>query len=124
MPLFPRPWPSPLTSEGDAHSTCNWQSPNSRFVEMLPVPFTVNTPSLICHFAGPPSFELFHWAKSVPSKRMIASDGGGPGSIPFGSVFVAELSFWSAAKQVTANKKIVRESKTRMVVFMLVMPTG
>src|SRR5436190_21856701 len=107
MPLFPRPWPSPFTSEGAAHSTCNWQSPNSFFVEMLPVPLTVRMPALFSHFAGPPSFELFHWAKSVPSKRMIASEGGGPGSITFGSLFGAELSVWFAAKEAVANDKTI-----------------
>src|SRR5207244_3039532 len=84
MPLLPRPCPLPLTSAGAAHSTCNWQSPKAFLVEMLPVPLTVATPSFTSHFAGP-ALSLCHWDKSLPPKRTIASEGGGPASTIFGS---------------------------------------
>src|SRR5436305_1138338 len=80
MPLLPRPWLSPLTSLGAAHSMCNWQSPNLSLVRISPVAgATCITPSLISHLAGLPSFADSHFDKSDPSNSTTASDGGWPG---------------------------------------------
>src|SRR4051812_42997698 len=71
---------------------CNWQSPNSFLVEMLPVPFTSTYPSLIFHLAGSLGLVPRHSDKSFPLNRMIASAGGGPGSTIRGSSLGAGIS--------------------------------
>src|SRR4051812_41236990 len=56
-------------------------SPNACFVFMSPAPFaTVNAPSLTSHLASPPA-SADHLLRSLPSKMMIASEGGPPGVV-------------------------------------------
>ena len=118
MPLFPRPWPVPFTTSGEAHSTCNWQSPKLCFVAMLPVLFTVATPSLTSHRASPP-LPLCHCDRSLPSNKTMASVGGGPGLTIRGSSFGGGISPCSAAKigRVNWNKREVSARKRKLVVF-------
>src|SRR6185295_3605129 len=68
---------------------------------MLPVPLTSTTPSASFHLAAPP-LSLRHFDRSLPSNRTRASDGGGPGSITFGSV---SSIFSAATAKVTAHKQ-------------------
>src|ERR1035441_6729175 len=111
-PLLPLPCPSPFTSAGVAHSMCNWQSPKPCLVEIPPVPLTVTTPSLTTHFAGPPSLSLFHWERSSPSNRTIASEGGGSGSTTRGSSLGGGISPSSAARPAAgARVRKVRHTK-------------
>src|SRR5579864_5779382 len=50
---------------------------------MLPaVLFTVAMPSATVHLAGDLSFTSTHWSRSLPSNKMIASDGGALHSAP------------------------------------------
>src|SRR5262245_51488105 len=69
-PLFPRPWPRPLTSAGVANSRWSWQSPNLSLVLMSPL-FGMAYPSLTIHFSPPAHFD-----RSLPSNNTTASDGG------------------------------------------------
>src|SRR5437867_6251990 len=80
-PLLPRPWLSPSTFDGAAHSTCNWQSPNFSFVRIIPDFGTHSiAPSLTIHLVGTPTPSSdSHFDRSLPSNRTIASDGGFPG---------------------------------------------
>src|SRR5437879_5926280 len=69
---------------------------------MPPEPLTVAAPSLTSHRAGPPSFWLCQWDKSLPSNRTIASEGGGPASMTRGSSFGGGISPGSPAKPLPA----------------------
>src|SRR2546430_14156363 len=72
---------------------------------MLPVPLTSIEPSPSnFHFASP-ALALCHFDKSLPSNSMIASDGGGPGSMTVGSF----SSFLSAAKAIKALARLARQ---------------
>src|SRR4029453_11888713 len=82
-PLLPRPFPSPFTSEGVAHSIWSCALPNPSFVWMPPLPgATVRTPSATLHGAGALPLSLTHCDRSLPSKSTMASDGGAPGVAP------------------------------------------
>src|SRR5436190_23656883 len=117
IPLLPRPCPSPSTFSGVAHSTCNWQSPNSCFVEMLPVPLTVATPSFTSHLAGP-FLSPFHCNKSFASNSTIASEGGGPGSIIRGSSFGGGISAVESAARDFEEMLNKERQINRGIVFM------
>src|SRR2546426_1059790 len=76
---MPRSWPVPLGGDGDDHSTCNWQSPNSALVLMAPVPAaTTIAPDSIFQPAGCPR-SVCHLDRSVPLNSTTESDGGAPG---------------------------------------------
>src|SRR5262245_54258499 len=75
-PLLPRPWLVPLGGVGADHSMCNWQSPNVCFV-LMSESFTVATPSFTTHLSPFSQAE-----RSLPSNRMIASDGGSASVLP------------------------------------------
>src|SRR4051812_6600216 len=75
-PLFPRPWPLPMAGTGADHSTCSWQSPKLCLVVMS-VSLTVATPSFTIHLSP-----FSHAERSLPSKRIIASEGGAPHVLP------------------------------------------
>lgn len=71
MPLFPRPWPEPLTGRGALHSRWRWQEPKESRVRRLPaLGVTSKVPSRTSQ-AGVCQAE-----RSVPSKRITATEGG------------------------------------------------
>ena len=84
MPLLPFIW-SVFFGPGCGvlNSMCNWQSPKYSRVCIGPEPGTMTiAPSSTFHFAstGRPSFTgEHHFDKSLPSNKIIASDGASPG---------------------------------------------
>src|SRR4051812_8208059 len=81
---------------------------------MLPVPLTVMKPSSTFHFGSSP-FSFFHCERSFPSNSTIASDGGGPGSITFGSAsFGLSAAKVQAADSVTAIAIPRQEAAARL----------
>src|SRR5437867_9908591 len=95
---------------------------------MPPVPLTVATPSLTSHLAGPPSLSFFHWDKSSPSNSRIASEGGGPGLMIFGSSLGGGISPSSAAKPPAglsrAAARIVSEARIRQGLVLIISWSG
>src|SRR5205809_2998884 len=108
-PLLPRPCPSPLTTDGAAHSTCSWQSPNSSFEKIPPCGVVSITPSSNFHF-GSGLRSPRNLDKSLPSNNTIASEGGpptGPGSTTGGS--------WSVLAASAAQRPLQQAARTRQV---------
>src|SRR5690349_7795200 len=72
------------------HSIWSWKLWNLRRVSMLVAPgplFTVRIPEdggtfFTIQFAGPLSLVLTHSSRFLPSKRMIASEGGSESTAP------------------------------------------
>src|SRR3954451_15836277 len=75
-PLLPRPWLVPVAGVGEDHSTCSWQSPKL-CLDVMSVSFTMATPSFTIHLSPFSQAE-----RSLPSNRMIASEGGAPHVLP------------------------------------------
>src|SRR6185312_11953654 len=119
-PLLPRPWPVPVAGTGADHSTCSWQSPKLCLVVMS-VSFTVATPSFTIHLSPFSQAE-----RSLPSNRMMASDGGAPHVLPGvtigGSSHFIPLrySLWAAqgaeANRVAPNRINVVENSFLSIV--------
>jgi hypothetical protein len=94
-------------------------------MEMPPVPFTVATPSLTSHFAGPPPSSFFQRDKSFPSKRTMASEGGGPGSMTRGSPVGGGVSLPDAAELVAAaSVRAAKQNKVRKIERFIFKATG
>src|SRR5439155_9971721 len=91
---------------------CNWHSPNPRRVAMFPVPLTVITRSSTLHSAGH-SDVLCHSERAVASNRMMASEGGGPGSTALGCSAVS----WRGAAVSSATANVRRRVKRTCVML-------